>query len=302
MLCPVANEVDPGLAAAFDAGVGRGAAAGVDAGAWEGWGRRAAAMGGCGPGAPHAHSVVVSEEDVEPFEKDALDWFQRVPVGVVTRGSRGATLFVNGDPYHVEPDTAAEVDPTGAGDVFATTLLIEYEREGNHWDAAAAAACAAAMSVEAPGAAGHSRSRGPGRPAASLSPPSGGRLSADAGRRIRITAGSVSADATLDDSATADAVWAALPLAVAGQTWGDEIYFGIPVKAAAESPRETVDMGDLAYWPPGSAFCIFFGPTPMSRGSEIRPASAVNVFGRIDGDARAFARVRSGTTVKVERA
>ena len=72
-------------------------------------------------------------------------------------------------------------------------------------------------------------------------------------RRIRITAGPVSADATLDDSATADAVWAALPLAVAGQTWGDEIYFGIPVKVAAESPRETVDMGDLAYWPPGSA-------------------------------------------------
>ena len=53
---------------------------------------------------PHAHSVVVSEEDVEPFEKDALEWFQRVPVGVVTRGSRGATLFVNGDRYHVEPD------------------------------------------------------------------------------------------------------------------------------------------------------------------------------------------------------
>ena len=87
-----------------------------------------------------------------------------------------------------------------------------------------------------------------------------------------------------------------------GDTWGDEIYFGIPVKAKAENPCETVELGDLAYWPPGSAFCIFFGPTPMSRGSEIRPASAVNVFGRIDGDARAFARVRSGTTVKVERA
>ena len=120
------------------------------------------------------------------------------------------------------------------------------------------------------------------------------------GRRIRITAGSVSADATLDDSATADAVWAALPLAVAGQTWGDEIYFGIPVKIAAESPRETVDMGDLAYWPPGSAFCIFFGPTPMSRGDEIRPASAVNVVGRVIGDARSFARVRAGSRVRIE--
>ena len=123
-----------------------------------------------------------------------------------------------------------------------------------------------------------------------------------ANRRIRITAGAVSADAALDDSATADAVWAALPLAVAGHTWGDEIYFAIPVKAAAESPRETVEVGDLAYWPPGSAFCIFFGPTPMSRGSEIRPASAVNVFGRIDGDARVFSRATPGTTVRVERA
>ena len=122
------------------------------------------------------------------------------------------------------------------------------------------------------------------------------------GRRIRITAGSVSADATLDDSATADAVWAALPLAVAGQTWGDEIYFGIPVKAAAESPRETVDMGDLAYWPPGSAFCIFFGPTPASRGAEIRPASPVNVFGRVTGDPTIFKKVRAGTPIRIERA
>ena len=121
-------------------------------------------------------------------------------------------------------------------------------------------------------------------------------------RTIRITAGSVSMAATLDDSATADAVWAALPLSIAGQTWGDEIYFGIPVTAAPDKPRETVEMGDLAYWPPGSAFCIFFGPTPMSRGSEIRPASAVNVFGRVVGDSRAYNAVRSGTVVKVERA
>jgi hypothetical protein len=63
-----------------------------------------------------------------------------------------------------------------------------------------------------------------------------------------------------------------------------------------------VDLGDLAYWPPGSAFCIFFGPTPMSRGSEIRPASPVNVFGRLRGDGRILRQVRSGTMVKVERA
>ena len=123
-----------------------------------------------------------------------------------------------------------------------------------------------------------------------------------AGRKIRITAGSVGADAILDDSATATAVWEALPLTIPGQTWGDEIYFSIPVTAKPESPRETVEMGDLAFWPPGTAFCIFFGPTPASRGDEIRPASAVNVFGRVQGDPTVFKRVRSGTTVRVERA
>ena len=125
---------------------------------------------------------------------------------------------------------------------------------------------------------------------------------ADTARRIRITAGSVSADGTLDGSATAQAIWAALPLAVAGQTWGDEIYFSIPVTVGPESPRETVELGDLAFWPPGTAFCIFFGRTPASRGEEIRPASAVNVFGRVQGDPTVFKRVRSGTTVRVERA
>ena len=122
------------------------------------------------------------------------------------------------------------------------------------------------------------------------------------GRRIRISAGSVTAEAVLNDSTTALAVWEALPLAAAGETWGDEIYFSIPVKARPEAPRETVEMGDLGYWPPGSAFCIFFGPTPASRGSEIRPASAGNVFGRMLGDATRFRKVRSGTTVRIERA
>ena len=120
-------------------------------------------------------------------------------------------------------------------------------------------------------------------------------------RRVRISAGSVSAEAVLDGSSTASAVWDALPLAVPADTWGDEIYFGIPVKAKAESPRETVEIGDLGYWPPGSAFCIFFGRTPASRGDEIRPASPVNVFGRVVGDATLFKKVRAGTVVRVER-
>ena len=123
-----------------------------------------------------------------------------------------------------------------------------------------------------------------------------------ADRKIRISAGKVSADAVLNDSKTATAIWNALPLSIAGQTWGDEIYFSIPVKAAEENSREVVGLGDLAYWPPGTAFCIFFGPTPASRGDEIRPASAVNVVGRVVGDPMVFKSVRSGTTVRVERA
>ena len=121
-------------------------------------------------------------------------------------------------------------------------------------------------------------------------------------QRIRITAGAVSAEAVLNDSHTAAAIWGALPLSAPGQRWGEEIYFAIPVKAVPESSSETVELGDLGYWPPGSAFCIFFGPTPASRGREIRAASPVNVFGRISGDATVFTAVRAGTTVRVERA
>src|SRR5262249_954086 len=121
-------------------------------------------------------------------------------------------------------------------------------------------------------------------------------------RRIRITAGSVSAEAALNDSATAAAIWNALPLSVPGERGGEEIYFGFPIQGRQDKPSETVDLGDLGYWPPGSAFCIFFGPTPASRGQEIRPASPVNVFGRIIGNATVFTAVRSGTAVRVERA
>jgi hypothetical protein len=73
------------------------------------------------------------------------------------------------------------------------------------------------------------------------------------------------------------------------------------VNLDAEDAREVVAAGDLGYWPPGTAFCIFFGPTPMSRGEEIRPASPVNVFGRVIGDFSVFKRVASGTEVSVEK-
>ncbi len=83
--------------------------------------------------------------------------------------------------------------------------------------------------------------------------------------------------------------------------WGDEIYFRIPVALAEENAQEVVELGDLGYWPPGNAFCIFFGPTPVSRGNEIRPASPVNVFGKVEGDPSVFKRVTGGTPVLVEQ-
>ena len=117
---------------------------------------------------------------------------------------------------------------------------------------------------------------------------------------IRIEAGPVSAEATLNDTDTASAIASALPIRASANTWGDEIYFGIPVETDLESGQETVQMGDLGYWPPGRAFCIFFGPTPASRGDEIRPASPVTVIGTVNGDPTTFKRVRSGDAVTIQ--
>ena len=119
---------------------------------------------------------------------------------------------------------------------------------------------------------------------------------------IRIRAGEVEIRAELNDSETARKIAQALPIEAHGNTWGDEIYFSIPVECAPEEPKEVVELGDLGYWPPGTAFCIFFGPTPASRGDEIRPASAVNIIGRARDDAKAFRAVRAGAPVRIEEA
>ncbi|MGE3273153.1 MAG: cyclophilin-like fold protein [Chloroflexota bacterium] len=120
-------------------------------------------------------------------------------------------------------------------------------------------------------------------------------------RKIRITCGQVCQSASLNDTETARLVWDALPFDTAGSRWGDEIYFSIPVDTGTERGQPTVQAGDLAYWEPGSAFCLFWGPTPMSRGDEIRPANPVTVFGKLDGDPMEFDEFRSGTRVRVER-
>ena len=113
-------------------------------------------------------------------------------------------------------------------------------------------------------------------------------------------AGQVVVTARLNESRTAEAIWQALPIEGRANRWGDEIYFPIPLDLEAEDGREVVEVGELGYWPPGSALCIFWGRTPASQGDEIRAASPVNVFGRIEGEAAGFGVVRSGEPVRVE--
>jgi len=121
------------------------------------------------------------------------------------------------------------------------------------------------------------------------------------GRRIRIEAGTIEATAELNDTRAAQAIWEALPIKAHVNLWGEEIYFSIPVSLDLEAGKKLVSIGDLGYWPQGKAFCIFFGPTPISRGNKIRPASPVTVFGRVSGDATVFKQVASETEIIVER-
>ncbi len=119
--------------------------------------------------------------------------------------------------------------------------------------------------------------------------------------RIRILVGDLSMDAELNDSSTAKKVAEALPLTASFSTWGEEIYFAIPVDAELdETAREVVELGDLGYWPTGSAFCIFFGQTPMSEPGKIVPASAVNIIGKVIGNAAKFKEVMGERNVTLE--
>jgi len=119
---------------------------------------------------------------------------------------------------------------------------------------------------------------------------------------MKISSSAVAAYAVLNTTAVADAVWRALPLDVKMQTWGDELYGSIPLHLEPESPQEAVERGDVAYWPPGHALCIFFGPTPASIGDESRAAGDVTVFGHVDDDSSVFRLVRGGEKLRFEQA
>lgn len=120
--------------------------------------------------------------------------------------------------------------------------------------------------------------------------------------KIVIKAGKEKALAILSNSETAKAIWDLLPIQSTCNVWGDEVYFSIPISMPLdETAKEIVDMGDLGYWPAGRALCIFFGPTPISEGDEIRPASAVNIVGKVEDDPKVFKKVSAGTRVYVEK-
>jgi uncharacterized protein len=122
-------------------------------------------------------------------------------------------------------------------------------------------------------------------------------------KTITIRAGNITMSAELNDKPTAVQVWGALPIEGRGSRWGDEIYFEIPVAAGQEADaRADVEVGELGYWPVGNAFCIFFGPTPVSSGGQPRAYSPVNILGRVIGDATLFRPVKSGEKVILERA
>ena len=121
--------------------------------------------------------------------------------------------------------------------------------------------------------------------------------------RINISVKNLSVKAEMLDTPTAHRIIEILPIESPANVWGDEIYFDIPLNIDPEpEAKADVEVGDLAYWPAGPAFCIFFGPTPVSSGDQPRAYSPVNVFGRIIGDATQFKSVSSGEMVKVATA
>ncbi len=118
--------------------------------------------------------------------------------------------------------------------------------------------------------------------------------------KILIQVDHLSVSADLKNTPTARKILAILPIEGSANVWGEEIYFDIPLQTELEpDAREEVEIGDLGYWPAGPAFCIFFGPTPVSRGDQPRAYSPVNVFGRLIGDAKQFKSVESGAKVSI---
>lgn len=120
-------------------------------------------------------------------------------------------------------------------------------------------------------------------------------------RRLRIVVGSVTLDAELLDTPTAEAIYRAVPFTSQARTWGEEVYFAAPVQAAREpDAREVVQPGELAFWIEGCCIAIGYGRTPASRADEIRLAARTNIWGRALGDVRQLRQVQAGASIAVE--
>lgn len=118
--------------------------------------------------------------------------------------------------------------------------------------------------------------------------------------QIKIEFENTSIDAVLNNSETADKIKKILPLSNSVNIWGDEIYFSIGVNDGEIDSKEVVELGDLGYWPPGNAFCLFFGLTPASEGDKIMPASPVNIIGKVLSDLEILKSIKSGEKVSVK--
>ena len=119
---------------------------------------------------------------------------------------------------------------------------------------------------------------------------------------IKIVIGNLTLQGELTDTACAKQIIDKLPIETSPDEWWDEFYFSIPVKASLdETATKKVKVGDIGYWPPGNAMAIFFGKTPMSTGADPVPASAVNLVGRILGDATVLKQAKGATRIRIEK-
>ena len=120
--------------------------------------------------------------------------------------------------------------------------------------------------------------------------------------QIQIHVADVTLTATLRDTPTAQTILAALPIESRAQTWGEEVYFSVPVTAELEpDARDVVTAGELAFWVEGSCIAIGFGPTPISQGNEIRLAARTNIWADTHDDVRELLPVQAGDVVRVEQ-
>jgi len=121
-------------------------------------------------------------------------------------------------------------------------------------------------------------------------------------KKIKIITSKIERYAVLNNSPMAESLWASLPIQSRTNRWGDEIYFSILLKEEEGERKDVVQKGDIAFWPPGKAFCIFFGFTPISTEKEIRPASEVILLGKVEGDLEEFKTVKDGEIIQLQKA